>query len=193
MIASITGTVLKIEETALVVGVGGIGVRVLAPTTVLEDVGGIGRKISLHTHLAVRENDLTLYGFETEDDLTLFQLLISINKVGPKLALAVLSTLSPELLRSAVMQEETVVLQRVPGIGKKTAENIMFALRGKLDVAVPSSVALYSDVDTDVIDVLTTLGFSIVEAQAALQKVPRDVRDIDQRVALALQYLDQSG
>jgi Holliday junction DNA helicase RuvA len=191
MIASITGTILKVEADALVIGVGGIGVRVLTPRTVLEDVGGIGRNISLHTHLAVRETDLTLYGFETEDDLRLFLLLIGINKVGPKLALAILSTLSPELLRSAVMQEETVVLQRVPGIGKKTAESIMFALRGKLDYAEPSSIALYSDVDADVIDVLTTLGFSIVEAQSVLQKVPRDVKDVDLRVAAALQLLDQ--
>jgi Holliday junction DNA helicase RuvA len=192
MIASVAGTILKIEEAALVISVGGIGVRVLVPRTVLEDVGGIGRKVALHTHLSVRETDLTLYGFETEDDLKLFQLLIGINKVGPKMALSVLSTLSPELLRSAVMKEETVVLQRVPGIGKKTSESIMFALRGKLDYAESSSVALYSDVDADVIDVLTTLGFSIVEAQSALQKVPRDVREVDQRVALALQHLDQA-
>lgn len=191
MIANITGTILKIEADALVIGVGGIGVRVLVPRTVLEDVGGIGRNVALHTHLAVRETDLTLYGFESEDELRLFLLLIGINKVGPKLALSILSTLSPELLRSAVMQEETVVLQRVPGIGKKTAESIMFALRGKLDYTESSSVALYSDVDADVIDVLTTLGFSIVEAQSALQKVPRDVKDVDLRVAAALQLLDQ--
>jgi Holliday junction DNA helicase RuvA len=85
------------------------------------------------------------------------------------------------------------VLQRVPGIGKKTAERIMFQLRDKLDLTqVSTAVPFVSDVDTDVIDFLTGLGFSIVEAQAALQKLPREGKSVDERVQLALQYLDQS-
>lgn len=193
MIASLSGNVLKIEANSLVIAVGGVGVRVLVPKTVLEDVGGVGRHIRLHTHLIVRETELTLYGFEAEDDLYLFEILLGVNGVGPKVALAILGTLSPELLQSAIMREETAVLQRVPGIGKKTAERIMFQLRDKLDVAsLQTAVALVSDVDADVIDVLTSLGFSIVEAQSALQKLPRDVKAVDERVQLALQYLDQS-
>jgi Holliday junction DNA helicase RuvA len=152
----------------------------------------MGRRIHLHTHLLVREDDLTLYGFESEDDLQLFELLLGVNGVGPKVALAILGTLSPELLRSAILREETAVLQRVPGIGKKTAERIMFQLRDKLDVgAVQAGLPLVSDVDADVIDILTGLGFSIVEAQSALQNIPRDVQSIDQRVQLALQHLDR--
>lgn len=90
------------------------------------------------------------------------------------------------------MREETAVLQRVPGIGKKTAERIMFQLRDKMDVtAEVSEIPFIRDVDADVIDVLTTLGFSIVEAQTALQNIPRDVTDLDARVQLTLQYLDQ--
>ena len=192
MIASISGSVQAIGKDSLVISVGGIGLRVLVPKGVLEDTGGIGRTIFLYTYLAVRETALTLYGFETEDDLRLFELLIGVNKVGPKLALAVLSTLSPEILRSAVMQEEAVVLQRVRGIGKKSAQTILFALRGKLDDIDASAVGLVNDVDADVIDFLTALGFSIVEAQAAIQKLPRDVRGVDERVALALQQLDQT-
>lgn len=191
MIASLSGTIQTIGADHLVVRVGGVGVRVFVPRTVLEDTGGPGRAVFLHTHLQVRENDLTLYGFETEEDLRLFELLIGINKVGPKLALAILSTLSPELLRSAVAQEEAVILQRVPGIGKKSAEAILFGLRGKLDAGDGRAVGLVSDVDADVIDILTGLGFSIVEAQAAVQKLPRDVKELDARVALALQQLDQ--
>ncbi len=192
MIASISGTVLKIEKDALVVGVGGVGVRVFVPQTVLENVGGIGRSLRLHTHLIVREQELALYGFETDEDLRLFEVLLGVNGVGPKVALAILSTLSPELLKSAIMREETAVLQRVPGIGKKTAERIMFQLRDKLDLtAVSTTVPLVSDVDADVIDILTGLGFSIVEAQAALQHIPREAQTIDERVQLALQYLGQ--
>ncbi len=194
MIASLSGNVLKIEAHSLVIGVGGVGLRVLVPRTVLEDVGGVGRHMRLHTHLIVRETELSLYGFESEEDLQLFEVLLGVNGVGPKVALSILGTLSPELLKSAIMREETAVLQRVPGIGKKTAERIMFQLRDKLDLSVmETAVSFVSDVDADVIDFLTGLGFSIVEAQSALQNLPREAKTVDERVQLALQYLDQSA
>ena len=164
MIASLSGTIQFIGPDHLVIKVGGVGVRVFVPKTVLEDVGGVGRSIMLHTHLIVREQDLSLYGFESTE----------------------------ELLKSAIMREETAVLQRVPGIGKKTAERMMFQLRDKLDLSQASSnMPLVADIDADVIDILTSLGFSIVEAQSALQKLPREVKNVDERVQLALQYLDQ--
>jgi holliday junction DNA helicase RuvA len=192
MIASLSGTILKIEASSLVIGVGGVGIRVFVPRTVLEDVGGVGRSIKLHTHFIVREQELALYGFETEEDLQLFEVLLGVNGVGPKVALSILATLSPELLKSAIMREETAVLQRVPGIGKKTAERIMFQLRDKLDLTqVSTAVPLVSDIDADVIDFLTGLGFSIVEAQSALQNIPRDIKSFDERVQMALQRLDQ--
>lgn len=192
MIASLSGTILKIEDNSLVVGVGGVGVRIMVPRTVLENLGGLGRSIRLHTHLLVRENELALFGFESEDDLQLFEVLLGVNGVGPKVALSILSTLSPEMLKNAIVREETAVLQRVPGIGKKTAERIMFQLRDKLDLThLDTAVPLISSDDTDLIDILTGLGFSIVEAQSALQNVPRDVEDLDARVQQALQYLDQ--
>ena len=193
MIASLSGTVQKIEAGSLIVAVGGVGVRVYVPRTVLENVGGVGRVIGLHTHLQVRESDLSLFGFESEDDLELFEVLLGVQGVGPKVALAILGALSPEMLKSAIMREETAVLQRVPGIGKKTAERIMFQLRDKLDLGGAAALPLVSDVDADVIDILTGLGFSIIEAQTALQHVPREVRAMDERVQGALQHLDQTG
>lgn len=192
MIASISGTIQFIGKDSLVVKVGGVGLRVFVPQTVLEDVGGMGRSIFLHTHLIVREQDLSLYGFETAEDLQLFEVLLTVNGVGPKVALSILSTLSPELLKSAIMREETAVLQRVPGIGKKTAERMMFQLRDKLDLSTAgTAVPLVTDIDADVIDFLTGLGFSIVEAQSALQNIPREAKTVDERVQYALQYLDQ--
>lgn len=194
MIASVSGTLIKAEAAAVVLNVGGVGVRVFVPRTVLEDVE-LGRSLRLHTHLIVRETELTLYGFEQEDELGLFEVLLGVNGVGPKVALAMLSTLSPELLQGAIMREETAVLQRVPGIGKKTAERIMFQLKDKLDFALggagETAVGLVADVDAEVIDFLTALGFSIVEAQAALQKVDRNLKGVDERVQAALQYLGQ--
>ena len=177
MIASLSGTILKIEKDGLVIGVGGVGIRVSVPRTVLENVGGIGRQHRLHTHLIVREQELSLYGFETEEDLQLFEILLGVSGIGPKVGLAILSTLSPELLKSAIMQEESLIL---------------FQLRDKLDLSsLDTAVPFISDVDADVIDILTGLGFSIVESQSALQNLPREAKEIDERVQFALQFLDQ--
>jgi len=192
MIASISGVVNGIGDDHLIVNVGGVGVRVFVPDPVLENVGGAGRRISLHTHLVVRETELTLYGFAGEEDRSLFELLLSVSGVGPKVGLSLLSTLSPELFRGAIMREESAVLQRVPGIGKKTAERILFQLRDKLDFTADAAAApLVDDVDADVIELLTGLGFSIVEAQTALQNIPREATGVDERTQLALQYLDE--
>lgn len=193
MIASITGRINSLANDHVILAVGGVGIRVYVPKTVLEKGSGIGRPLNLYTHLIVRETELTLYGFNNEEDLKLFEMLLGVSGVGPKVGLAILSTLSPELLKGAIVREEPAILQRVPGIGKKTAERIMFQLRDKLDLtAEVAAMPFISDIDGDVIDVLTTLGFSIVEAQSALQNIPRDVTEVDARVQLALQYLDQS-
>jgi holliday junction DNA helicase RuvA len=193
MITNLSGTLLKTGSDFVIVNVGGVGLRVYVPRMVLEDVN-LGRPIHLHTHFLVREDNMALYGFEQEDELTLFEVLLGVNGVGPKVALAILSTLSPELLKSAILREETAVLQRVPGIGKKTAERVMFHLRDKLDFSGAggaSAVPLIADTDAEVIDFLTALGFSIVEAQAALQKLPREIKNVEDRVQAALQYLGQ--
>ena len=193
MIASIRGIVSFLGSDHVILDVGGIGVRVNVPRPVLEGISGLGRTLKLHTHLVVRETELTLYGFENREDLGLFEVLLGVNGVGPKVGLSILSTLSPEVLKSAIGREETAVLQRVPGIGKKTAERIMFHLRDKLDLtAEVAAMPFVSDIDGEVIEVLTSLGFSIVESQTALQNIPRDITDLDQRVQLALQYLDHS-
>jgi Holliday junction DNA helicase RuvA len=192
MIASVSGIIHKIGKDHIVLGVGGIGVRIFVPRTVLEKVGGTGRSLNLFTHLVVKETELSLYGFDSEEDLRLFEILLDVNGVGPKVGLSILSTLSPDVLKGAIAREETAVLQRVPGIGKKTSERIMFHLRDKLDLtAEVGAMPFISDVDADVIDVLTSLGFSIVESQMALQNIPRDVIGVEARVQLALQYLDR--
>jgi Holliday junction DNA helicase RuvA len=191
MITTVRGVIQRIGRDSIVVLVGGIGLQVWVPRSVLETVDGVGHNTTLHTHLHVRESDIALYGFCTESELELFELLLAVTGVGPRLALAVISTLSPEVLTAAVAREEAAVLQRVPGIGKKTAERIMFHLRDKLRVEhLLPGVAMISDVDAEVIEALTALGYSVVEAQTALQRLPRDAApDLEERIRQTLSLL----
>jgi Holliday junction DNA helicase RuvA len=190
MIASIHGQVEAVASDHLIVRVGGVGVCVFVPTTVFEHVDGVGRGITLYTHLVVREDALTLYGFPNEDECALFTTLLSVSGVGPRLALSILSTLSLNLLHRAIAHGEPETLARVPGIGRKTAKKLVFELKDKLklDKAMPTLEAL-SDTDADVIDALIALGYSIVEAQAALQSIPASAAEsLEERVRVALQY-----
>lgn len=189
MIVRLSGTVWSTREDHVVVRVGGIGLHIHVPSGVLAQLDGVGQPVELFTHLHVRENELALYGFLTEEELTLFRLLLSISGVGPKVALALLGTVSPEALRQAVVQEEPGLLSRVPGIGPKTARAIIFHLKDKLIPIGAEATPLLSDADAEVIAALTGLGFSLVEAQAALQSMPQggDL-PIEERVRQALAY-----
>ncbi len=191
MIASIRGTILSFTDDTLIVEVGGVGLRLLVPSSVFDGSVGVGRQISLFTHLVVREDSLTLYGFKTEEERTMYETCLSISGVGPKMALAIISTLSPDLLRQAVATEEAGIISRVPGVGKKTAEKIIFNLRGKLqtDFINTGGSALVDETDTEVIAALTALGYSLVEAQTALQNIPQDAPDdVETKIRLALGY-----
>ncbi len=199
MIANVKGRLSAVEKDAVVVQVGGIGFRVHVPKGLLAQCGPggeipVGSTLSLHTHLHVREGELTLYGCATEDELRLFELLLGVSGIGPKVGLSLLSTLSADEVRVAIASEQADVLSRVPGIGKKTAQRIILDLRDK--VQVPSDGALSPPgvagemlaEDEDVIGALTMLGYSVVEAQAALQHVPADVRGVEERLRAALAY-----
>ncbi len=189
MIARLSGTVWSIGEDHVVIRAGGLGFQVRVPSSVLAQLDGVGQPVELFTHLHVRENDLTLYGFLTEEELALFRLVLSISGVGPKVALALLGTISPDALRQAVVQEEPGLLSRVPGIGPKTAKAIIFHLKDKIVPTEAARIPLLSDTDADVIAALTGLGFSLVEAQAALQSLPRDEElPVEEQVRQALAY-----
>jgi Holliday junction DNA helicase RuvA len=189
MIARVSGTISEIAEDHVVVQSNGLGFLVYAPTSVLEQLDGPGKPVELFTHLHVRENALSLYGFLTEEELAIFRLLLGVSGVGPKVALAVLGTLSPQALRQAVVQEEAPILARVPGIGKKTAQAIIFQLRDKVSAPSELRAPLFSDSDAEVIAALRGLGFSLVEAQAALQSLPREEElPVEERVRRALAY-----
>jgi Holliday junction DNA helicase RuvA len=189
MIDILTGQVAVIGDHHLVVMIGGVGLRVNIPRSVREMVDGRGQTITLYTHLAVREDALTLYGFADVDERALFETLLSVSGVGPRLALAIISTLSVAQLQNAVAREEPEILTRVPGIGKKLAQRLALELKDKLAIEPATGLAAISDIDTDVLAALTALGYSVVEAQTALQAIPRDTpQDVETRVLLALQY-----
>ena len=188
MNAALLGEVLSMGEDTLVVRVGGVGFKVFVPHPLVQQAHA-GDSISLHTHLVVREDSLTLFGFETLEERDLFVLLLGANGVGPRTALAITSTMSIGLIRKAILAEEADLFTRVPGVGKKTAQSIVLQLQGKIKVELPEMDRSSRDIDTEVLDALTGLGYSVVEAQSAIQMIPKDApKDLETRLRLALQY-----
>lgn len=189
MIANLEGRVSRKGADGLVLQVGGVGIEVLASYPTLESIDA--DYAFLFTRLIVREDSLTLYGFATETERDLFDTFIKISGIGPRLAITILSTLSVENVRAAVSSENASIIQRVPGIGKKTAEKIVIELRDKLPIALDDAPAIdFVSANADVLDALTELGYSVVEAQAAIQALPADApEDSETRVFLALQNL----
>ena len=189
MIASLKGTVQYKDDVSLVVQIGGVGLRVYVPAVLL-DTSLPGSGVDLHTYLSVREDALTLFGFETREEREYFALLLGVSGIGPRLALAALSTLNPDAIRRAVFHEQAEVFNRVPGIGLKTAQKILIHLQDKVGAAGDlRPITALTDLDTELLEALVALGYSVVEAQAALQAVPKDApEDIETRLRLALQY-----
>ncbi len=189
MIATLRGEVTQIEDNALVVEIGGLGLRVFVPAP-LRGRLKVGEVVLLYTHLVVREDALTLYGFESQSDRDLFNMLLGVDGVGPKVSLSVLSTLTLDVVQRAVFNEESEVLSRVPGVGKKTAQKIVLYLHDRLRPAdALAKIAALSDKDSEVLAALTALGYSVVEAQTAIQSLPKDAPDdVEERLRLALQY-----
>jgi Holliday junction DNA helicase RuvA len=189
MIATLRGEISQIEDNALIVEVGGVGLRVFVPAPLRGQVKA-GEAVFLFTHLVVREDALILYGFESQGDRELFNILLGVDGVGPKVALSVLSTMTLDAIQRAVFAEEPDVLSRVPGVGKKTAQKMALHLKDKLKPGDGlSKLATISDADSEVLAALTALGYSVVEAQAAIQSIPKDSPDdTGERLRLALGY-----
>ncbi len=189
MIATLRGEITQIEDNAVTVEVGGVGLRVFVPAPLRTRLR-VGETALLYTHLIVREDALTLYGFETQADRELFRMLLGVDGVGPKVSLAVLSTLTVDTVQRAVFSEDSDILSRVPGVGKRTAQKIVLHLHGKLKPSdALEQVAAMSDRDSEVLAALTALGYSVVEAQTAIQSLPKDApADVEERLRLALTY-----
>src|SRR6188474_2854039 len=147
MIATLRGEISQIEENALIIEVGGVGMRVFAPAPLRTRLK-IGETAFLFTHLVVREDALTLYGFDSQSDRDLFNILLGVDGVGPKVALSVLSTMTLDAIQRAVFTDEPDLLSRVPGVGKKTAQKIAIHLKDKLQPTdALAGVAAMADYD----------------------------------------------
>ena len=174
-----------------VVKVGPLSLLVYVPGSTLSRLGTVGDKVHLHTHLYVREDNLSFYGFASAEELALFQNLISVSGIGPRAALAFLSTLNVDQLASAIVGGNVDLLTQVPGIGKKMAGRVVLELKGKLEKGWAGAVtpALTPD-DADVVAALTTLGYSLKEATQAVAGLPNSAElDLEEKVRLALRQL----
>ena len=190
MIASLSGTVQVIREDYLIILVNGVGYQVQATRSVTDSISHEGERVELFTYTHVRETALALYGFQTLEEREIFALLLGVSGIGPQTAMAVVSSFSPEALRSAIAQESISALTEIKGIGKKTAQRLMLDLRDK--VAAPSepvALGVAREGDQDVVRALTSLGYSLSEARAAISVIPEETDSLDARIMAALQTL----
>jgi Holliday junction DNA helicase RuvA len=191
MIASLQGKVESVGGEGAVINVGGVGFRVYMPTSDLTELGKPGQDVKVYTHLHVREDNISLYGFGTADALWLFETLIGVTGLGPKLSLAMLSAMSPEQITMAIATGNTDMLDMVPGIGKKVASRIILELKDKIGAGwVITPATQVSQENTDVLASLTSLGYSAGEAVKAVGALPDDPKlKLEEKLKLALQYL----
>jgi holliday junction DNA helicase RuvA len=198
IIAAVEGMIEGKTADAALVRVGGVTFRVHVPSHDLAGLPPTGH-VRLLTHLIVREDDLQLYGFAEDQGRRLFEALLSVNGVGPKAALAVLSVLSPADLAAAIVSGDATAISRAQGVGKRTAERIILELKGKLEeefgplpvrTAVGPSAATVAD---PALQWLLGLGFSAIEARQALGVEPDEGLSVDERVRRALQRMGRGG
>lgn len=184
MISKIEGIVSDNNEKFIVVNIGGIGFKVYCTTEAKEIAK---EKVSLFTHLVVKEDALDLYGFLTKEELNFFELLISISGIGPKTALNVLNITTVSALKNAIHSNDTSHLIKVSGIGKKIAEKIVLELKDKIGAKLGEEISLRDEIDA--VEALKALGYSQKDAREALKEVPSKITNTSDRIKAALKIL----
>lgn len=191
MIGSLAGKLQARQDDTIILNVGGVGFRVRVSANTAAGLGGVGSETQLFTHLRVREDELSLYGFANEEELRLFETLMTVSGVGPKVALSVLAAAPIGTLKLALAEGNIDALTVVPGIGKKTAQRLVLELKGKIDVTDLADVGEISPLDKDVIDALINLGYSAAEATRAARAVSSRAKTLEDRLRMALQFLGE--
>lgn len=170
MIAHLTGRVSSKSPTSCVIEVGGVGLRLFMSTSSLAHLPAEGDEVTVYTHLHVREDDLSLFGFESLEEQDLFEKLITVSGIGPKVALSALSALSPRELAGAIAREDDTLIATVPGVGKKTAQRLIIELKDKIGAGeLGSRSASAGSASAEATGALASMGFSSAEVSAALK------------------------
>ena len=190
MIASLTGTLDALGTDWAVIRVGGIGFKVNLPTSALSQLGSPGDEVRVFTHLYVREDNISLYGSTSVEELGLFETLIGVSGLGPRLALAMLGTMDAEKLAAAIATANSLMLIQVPGIGKKMAERIILELKDKVSAGLLTVAASeMAPENAEVLAALMSLGYSTAEANQAVASLPKEPGlSLEERIKLALSY-----
>jgi len=193
MISRLRAKVVAKGSDHVIADVSGIGIKVRVPTPLLDTINTLGKEVNLFTHFRLAENgreiEAMLFGFGSPEELALFESLLSVSGVGPKVALGVLSAAPADTIRAAIMQNDAQALMQYPGIGRKTAERIVMELKGKVKVADAGEVLAVSAIDAEALTALTALGYSVMEAQRALASSGDEAQSVEDRVLGALRYL----
>ena len=185
MIRVVEGVLAAVGPDWAEVAVGGVTLQVFMPTSDADSVGMVGQRVRLYTHLQVGQDNIALFGFPTKEARSAFEALINVSGVGPRLALSVLSTMTPDALAVAVESGEPTAFKGIVGVGTKTAARIVIDLRGKLEAEL--AVATAPRVDIEVVEALTALGYTVAEARQAVGGLPLDGDvPLEERVRLAL-------
>lgn len=186
MFGHITGKIFDLKGTKVIVKVGGIGFVIHSTPSYLTKLR-IGQESNFWTHTAVKENDISLYGFETEEELRVFELLITVSGVGPKSGLAILSVAGVKSIEEAVATGDTSSLTKISGIGRKTAEKIVLELNGKLITTRKGENRTNEDVD--VFEALKSLGYKERDIQETIKKLPEDLVGTNEKIKYILKNL----
>jgi Holliday junction DNA helicase RuvA len=190
MIARLEGILEYRGHDSVIINVGGIGFRVYVSSSTSSQLGAVKSRVSLYTHLHVREDNISLYGFASSEELTLFKSLISVTGIGAKLALTLLSALNPEQLVMAITSGDIDLLSQTPGIGKKIASRLVVELRGKLEKEWKEVAWPLAPEHVDVIAALTGLGYSVTEATKAISRLPdSEELSLEEKVRMTLQQM----
>ena len=191
MISSVRGKIESISSNSVIIDVQGIGFLIFMPSSTLTMLGTPGTEVKIFTHLHLREDNVSLFGFTTFQELRLFEILLGVSGLGPRLALTMLSSLTPEQIFTAIATGSREMLVIVPGIGKKVADRIILELQDKIGTGwiVTPTMELAKD-NTDVLEALVSLGYSANEAIKAVVTLPVDEStNLEEKIRTALQYL----
>lgn len=190
MIATLEGILEYRGNDSVIINIGGIGFRVYVSGSTLGQLGTVKGKVSLYTHLHVREDNISLYGFASDEELALFRNLISVSGIGSKVALTLLSALNPEQVVMAIASGDVDLISQAPGIGKKMASRLIVELRGKLEKEWKETALPLAPESADVIAALIGLGYSLAEATNAVSRLPDSGEiSLEERIKMALQQM----